>query len=144
MYDINEDGYEDIDDIAFIISASVGAITMTASQEAKADLNNDGVVDAFDAAKLDRILFSVNTAKGDVNQDGEINEADYAMVKSYVECKSDLLSTDYLDSRYDTLKTQYPQGTIITQQYYCADYDCDKAVDAFDLFYLDKRINVLV
>jgi uncharacterized repeat protein (TIGR02543 family) len=85
-----------------------------------------------------------NTAsidKGDVNQDGEVNEVDYAMVKSYVECTNDLLSTDYLESRYDTLKTQYPEGTIITQQYYCADYDGDKAVDAFDLFYLDKRIN---
>lgn len=144
IYDINEDGYEDINDIAFIISASVGEITMTASQEAKADLNGDGVVDAFDAAELDRIMFSVNTAKGDVNQDGEVNEVDYAMVKSYVECTNDLLSTDYLESRYDTLKTQYPEGTIITQQYYCADYDCDKAVDAFDLFYLDKRINNLI
>lgn len=85
-----------------------------------------------------------NTAsivKGDVNQDGEVNEVDYAMVKSYVECTNDLLSTDYLESRYDTLKTQYPEGTIITQQYYCADYDGDKSVDAFDLFYLDKRLN---
>ncbi len=84
---------------------------------------------------------TVSIAKGDVNQDGEVNEVDYAMVKSYVECTNDLLSTDYLESRYDTLKTQYPEGTIITQQYYCADYDGDKAVDAFDLFYLDKRIN---
>lgn len=144
IYDINEDGVMDVNDIGFIISASAGLVTMTASQEAKADLNGDGVVDAFDAAELDRIMFSVNTAKGDVNQDGEVNEVDYAMVKSYVECTNDLLSTDYLESRYDTLKTQYPEGTIITQQYYCADYDCDKAVDAFDLFYLDKRINNLI
>ena len=79
--------------------------------------------------------------RGDVNVDGEVNEVDYAMVRSYVECTNDLLSTDYLDSKYDVLKTQYPAGTIITQQYYSADYDGDKAVDAFDLFYLDKRIN---
>ena len=57
---------------------------------------------------------------------------------------ANLLSTDYLDSRYDTLKTQYPEGTIITQQYYCADYDSDKAVDAFDLFYINKKINNLI
>jgi surface protein len=56
-YDINEDGVEDINDIAFIISACVGEVEMTASQSAKADLNGDGAVDAFDAAKLDRLLF---------------------------------------------------------------------------------------
>ncbi len=56
-YDINEDGFEDINDIAFIISASVDEVTMTATQEAKADLNGDRVVDAFDAAYLDRFLY---------------------------------------------------------------------------------------
>jgi surface protein len=57
IYDINEDGVEDINDIAFIISACVGEVEMTVSQSAKADLNGDGAVDAFDAAKLDRLLF---------------------------------------------------------------------------------------
>ena len=56
-YDINEDGVEDVNDIGFIISASVGEVEMTALQSAKADLNDDGVVDAFDAAVLDRIMF---------------------------------------------------------------------------------------
>ena len=142
--DMNSDKVFDINDIGAILSASVGSLNMSEIQEIVADYNLDGVVDAFDAAELDRIMYSVNTAKGDVNQDGEINEVDYAMVKSYVECTNDLLSTDYLESRYDTLKTQYPEGTIITQQYYCADIDSDKAVDAFDLFYLDKRINNLI
>ena len=151
LYDINEDGVEDINDIAFIISASVGEIEMTASQSAKADLNGDNVVDGFDAAYLDRIFTSNNTNRGDVNQDGEINEVDYAMVKSHLsgvavnaDTPANLLSTDYLDSRYNGIKTQYPAGSIITQQYYNADMDSDKAVDAFDLFYIDKCINNLV
>jgi len=55
-YDINEDGVEDVNDIGFIISASVGEVEMTALQSAKADLNDDGAVDAFDAARLDRIM----------------------------------------------------------------------------------------
>ena len=57
IYDINEDGVEDVNDIGFIISASVGEVEMTALQSAKADLNGDGAVDAFDAAVLDRIMF---------------------------------------------------------------------------------------
>jgi hypothetical protein len=141
---MDSDGTIDINDIGAVISASAGNLNMTEVQEIVADYNLDGVVDGFDAAEVDRYVYSINTAKGDVNQDGEVNQADYAMVKAYVQCTNDLLSTDYLDSRYDTLKTQYPEGTIITQQYYCADYDGDKAVDAFDLFYLDKRINNLI
>ena len=54
--DINEDGVEDINDISFIISAAVGNVAMTSSQLARADLNKDTVVDAFDAAWLDRYL----------------------------------------------------------------------------------------
>ena len=52
--DINEDGAEDDYDISFIISIDSGKeLNATASQLEKADLNNDGVVDAFDAALLD-------------------------------------------------------------------------------------------
>jgi hypothetical protein len=57
LYDINEDGFFDVNDIAFVISASVGEVTMTAAQEAKADINGDTVVDAFDAAAIDRRLY---------------------------------------------------------------------------------------
>ena len=57
-HDINDDGIEDINDISFIISAAAGNSTMTSSQLAKADLNSDGVVDGFDAAWLDRYIFS--------------------------------------------------------------------------------------
>ena len=60
-YDINEDGVEDINDIGFIISASVGEVDMTDVQALKADLNSDGTVDAFDAACLDRFFFTENS-----------------------------------------------------------------------------------
>jgi hypothetical protein len=57
QYDINSDGVEDINDIGFILSASVGNIEMNWAQALKADLNNDGAVDGFDAAWLDRYCY---------------------------------------------------------------------------------------
>ena len=57
-YDINEDGVEDANDIAFIISASAGLIDETDRRLLRADLNSDGVVDAFDAAWLDRWFYT--------------------------------------------------------------------------------------
>ncbi len=150
-YDINEDDVEDVNDIAFIIAASVGEVTMTETQAAKADLNGDGVTDAFDAAELDRILFADGSDKGDVDQDGDIDLADYAMAKAHLSGVSsdenlpaNLLDKSYLTSEYDSIKDNYPDGTIITQPYYCADYNSDKAVDAFDLFCLDKKLNSLI
>lgn len=150
-YDINEDDIEDINDIAFIIAASVGEVTMTETQAAKADINGDGITDAFDAAELDRILFADGSDKGDVDQDGDIDLADYAMAKAHLSGVSsdenrpaNLLDKSYLTSEYDSIKDNYPDGTIITQPYYCADYNSDKAVDAFDLFCLDKKLNSLI
>ncbi len=149
MGDMDSDKAFDFGDISAILSASVGSLeNMTEVQEIVADYNLDGVVDGFDAAEVDRYVYSINTAKGDVNQDGNTDLADYAMTKAHISgvavdnnTPANLLSTDYLETRYDTLKTQYPEGTIITLQYYCADVNSDKAVDAFDLFYLDKFIN---
>lgn len=150
-YDINEDDVEDINDIAFIIAASVGEVTMTETQAAKADLNGDGIADAFDAAELDRILFADGSDKGDVDRDGDIDLADYAMAKAHLSGvdsdenhPANLLDKSYLTSEYDSIKDNYPDGTIITQPYYCADYNSDKAVDAFDLFCLDKKLNSLI
>ncbi len=149
MGDMDSDKAFDFGDISAILSASVGSLeNMTEVQEIVADYNLDGVVDGFDAAEVDRYAYSINTIKGDVNQDGDVGLVDYAMTKSHLSgvavdnnTPANLLSTDYLETRYDTLKTQYPEGTIITSQYYCADVNSDKAVDAFDLFYLDKFIN---
>ncbi|MDO4846659.1 MAG: dockerin type I domain-containing protein [Clostridiaceae bacterium] len=149
-YDINEDGFEDIDDIAYIISASVGDVTLTERQAEKADFNADGVVDAFDAAELERILFLADADKGDVDQDGDLDLDDYAMIKAHISGvdsdanhPANLLDKSYLPAVYDSVKDSYGDGVIITQQYYCADYDSDKAVDAFDLFCLDKYLNGL-
>ena len=148
IYDINEDGVEDINDIAFIISACVGEVEMTASQSAKADLNGDGAVDAFDAAELDGILFANGSDKGDVDLDGDIDLVDYAMVKAHISGvysdenhPANLLDKSYLTAEYDSIKDSYDDGVIITPVYYNADINKDKAVDAFDLFYLDKIIN---
>ena len=44
----------------------------------------------------------------------------------------------FTKSRYNP---QYPDRTIITQEYYCADYDSDKSVDGIDLAYLENIIN---
>ncbi|MDO4847740.1 MAG: leucine-rich repeat protein [Clostridiaceae bacterium] len=149
MGDMDSDKAFDFGDISAILSASVGSLeNMTEVQQTVADYDLDGVVDGFDAAEVDRYAYSVGITKGDVNQDGEIELTDYAMIKAYISgvavdsnTPANLLSTDYLETRYDTLKAQYPEGTIITSQYYCADVDSDKAVDAFDLFYIDKLIN---
>ena len=149
--DMDSDGTIDNNDIGAVISASAGNLNMTEVQEIVADYNLDGAIDGFDAAEVDRYVYSINTAKGDVNQDGNTDLADYAMTKAHISgvavdnnTPANLLDKSYLTSEYDSIKDNYPNGTIITQQYYCADYDCDKAVDAFDLFYLDKRINNLI
>ena len=151
VYDVNDDGVMDINDIAFIISASVGDITATASQQAKADIDGDGVIDCFDAAELDRILFGNNSVNGDVDCDGDTDLADYALVKAYISGvdsdaghPADLLDKSYLPAEYDAIKTDYDDGVIITPAFYAADYNGDKAVDAFDLFYLDKHLNNLI
>ncbi|MDO4847982.1 MAG: hypothetical protein Q3968_07640, partial [Clostridiaceae bacterium] len=117
-------------------------------QSAKADLNGDGAVDAFDAAELDRIFYEPDTDDGDVNQDGNIDLADYAMVKAHISGvdldenhPANLLDKSYLTAEYDSIKDSYDDGVIITPVYYNADINKDKAVDAFDLFYLDKLYN---
>jgi len=58
-YDVNEDGFFDVNDVAFVMAASVGETEMTSSQEAKADVNGDTVVDGFDAAIIDRKLYQI-------------------------------------------------------------------------------------
>ncbi len=143
-YDINEDGAEDFGDIEFIIDASQGLIDSSDHRLNKADLDHDGVVDGFDAAELDRILFNHNNPTGDVNQDGTVDSNDYAMLKAYVLCQTDLLDKSNLTGEYDAIKDNYEDRVIITQKYYCADYDHDKSVDGIDLFYLDNRINNLI
>ena len=54
-YDVDSNGEEDINDIGFVMGLAAETIDgCTDLQFALCDRNNDGVVDAFDAAKLDR------------------------------------------------------------------------------------------
>ena len=143
--DMNIDGVIDTLDLDDVISVASGNTVLSDEVlEIVADYNLDGVIDGFDAAEMDRDAYGHNSAKGDINEDGEINATDYAMVKEYVKCTADLLDKSYLTAEYDSIKDNYSDGIIITQQYYRADYDGDKSVDAFDLYYLDSRINSLI
>ncbi len=143
--DMNNDGVVDAFDIDIVISVASGNTDLNDDVlEIVADYNLDGVIDGFDAAEMDRDAYGHTSAKGDINEDGEINATDYAMVKEYVQCTTNLLDKSNLTAEYDGFKDNYDNGVIITQQYYRADYDGDKSVDAFDLYYLDSRINSLI
>ncbi len=54
--EVTSDGEVDLNDLGMIISHSVGEISFNSSQIELADMNEDGVVDGFDAAILDRLL----------------------------------------------------------------------------------------
>ena len=55
--EVTKDGVIDINDISMIISASVGETDVSFENPLLADMNEDSVVDAFDAAILDRLLY---------------------------------------------------------------------------------------
>ncbi len=132
----------DMNDISLILSAAAGNNILSAEEIEIADMNNDGLVDAFDAAAVERLQYYPDISIGDINFDNEINAADYAMVKQHVLCNTDLMSTSNLNAeRYALLISIYGEGVIITQQYYSADIDKDKAVDGFDALDLSYRIN---
>jgi len=141
--DVDENGILDINDIGMILSASVANITLTNRQFDIADINKDDTVDAFDAAQLDRTIYLPNSQLGDVNIDGEVNLTDYVMVKNHVAGSSDLMSSNYLDSRYDNIVDCVGEGVIVTSPFLLADINSDRSVDAFDLFYLNKKLNSL-
>ena len=154
--DINRDGFVNEDDIDLLVQMSAG-INSSRSNIADvniADVNNDGVVDGFDAAQLDRTVVSESfiyldddndNTLGDVNTDGAIDVADYAMVKQHVVCDVDLNGIAFAHQTEDNT-VDYPTKQVVSLMlpYMLADVDRDSAVDAFDLFYLDKRINALV
>lgn len=50
--DVNGDDALSATDYSLLVDASVGAVLLTDEQIAAADLNDDGAVDAFDAALL--------------------------------------------------------------------------------------------
>lgn len=149
--DINRDGFVNEDDINLLVQTSAG---INSSRSNTADINNDGVVDGFDAAELDRTTVSESfiyldddndNTLGDVNTDGAIDVADYAMVKQHVLCDVDLNGIAFANQTEDNT-VDYPTKQVVCLMlpYMLADMDKDTAVDAFDLFYLDKRINDLI
>lgn len=144
--DVTMNGTVDIEDIEMILSASSSETALSEIQTALADIDLSERVDAFDAAAVDRLAEYSDILIGDVNLDGAVDLSDYAMIKSHLtdDINGNLLKTDNLDLRYSELIPLYESGTIITQQYYSADLNSDRAVDAFDLFLLDKRLNNLV
>lgn len=150
-HDINRDGFVNEDDIDLLVQMSAG---INSSRSNIADVNNDGVVDGFDAAQLDRTVVSESfiyldddndNTLGDVNTDGTVDVADYAMVKQHVLCDTDLNGTYFADRTEDnTIDFPTKQVVCFMLPYMLADVDRDYAVDAFDLFKIDKRINGLV
>ena len=146
MGDVNKDYTVDITDIGIILSAAAGSTALTSEQLSLADMNADGKADAFDAAAVDRLAVYSDIPMGDVNLDGEVDIDDYTLIHSYLSgaADGDLIKTDNLDSRYTDIIPLYSEGTVITQQYYSADLDSDTAVDAFDLFFLDKKLNNII
>ena len=75
------------------------------------------------ATNIDNKTIIPSNIKGDLNQSGIIELADYELLRNYLE-----------DAEY------YPLSDF---QLGIADIDGDTAVDAFDLFYLDKMLNGL-
>ena len=54
--DFNTDGSVDINDVGGIMFATANELKITNKQRLSGDLNDDGVVDAFDAAAVDRVV----------------------------------------------------------------------------------------
>ena len=144
--DIDEDGALDFNDVEYIIRYVNGDVTMSDGQLSKADVDGDGAVDAYDAAYLERTLDAGAADFGDVNEDGNIDLTDYALVRAYISGVDSDPShpADLNDSAYLDLINDYGTDGYYTQYFVRADIDRDKAVDAFDLFYIDKAINGLV
>ncbi len=61
--------------------------------------------------------------KGDISRSGYLDLADYALLRAYLEDEQNNVLDNY--------------------QFALAHVDSDEAVDAFDLFYLDKMLNGL-
>ena len=55
-YDVNVDGVIDKNDYDLVVSAALGDVTLKAVQQAKADLNGDGVIDVLDCRLYKRLL----------------------------------------------------------------------------------------
>lgn len=147
-YDVNLDGSTSFDDVSTIVNYVLGGASLSDSQLARADVDGDEVIDAFDAAAFDFNYLSSGLI-GDVDQDGDVDLIDYQLVTAHIsDVDSDashpanLMDSSYLNqSQYSSLISSYGSGNIVTLPYYAADVQKDKSVDAFDLFRIDKILN---
>lgn len=79
---------------------------------------------------------------GDINGDGSITLLDYSTVKMHLSGDVDLLTGEYNDKPDDnTFDFTTGNQVFVTKAFYLADINGDGAVDAFDLFEIDKKIN---
>ena len=142
--DVNKNYVVDITDISLILNSCLGSDSLTPEERLIADIDDDGTVDAFDAAMIDRLIYAPGISDGDVDQNTEINSYDYAMLRNYIECREDILSTANLNADYAGLISAYGEGRIITPQYYAADLNKDKSADGLDLIYLELLMNSII
>ena len=149
-HDINEDGSVDIYDIDCIFQIYLGISGLNPEQQAKGDIDCDGVIDNYDAIALDSLIYLTSIDPGDANGDGTVNATDYAIVKSYVSCtaapsgENDLLSADNLNSDYQNISGAYAPGVILTQNYVSCDLNGDKVVDGLDAIFIDLYYNHVI
>ena len=115
---------------------------------ARAVINIDGMIfkspyinTKYSAAQPDE---ASTFETGDIDGDGSITLLDYSTVKMHLSGDVDLLTGEYNDKPDDN-SFDFVTGNkvFVTKAFYLADVNGDKAVDAFDLFYIDKCINSL-
>ena len=149
--DLDGDGLPTDTDHQMLMDAVLDKGSLNEIQFMVADIDEDGILDGFDAAAMDRMLDDPNALVGDVNGDGLINSTDYAMARAYTLAEnsngpqsSDLLDSERLGRRYTDLLSEYPGRVFITQEYYSADVNRDKSVDGLDVIYLQLYLNGMV
>ena len=97
-------------------TASSGAYYVVITPVEARDFNGEKISFASITAA---VVIEDVLAKGDVNADGQVSLEDYALIKAYLQGEE-----------------------LSSQQLKSADLDGDGAVDAFDLFYLNKAVNM--
>lgn len=119
--DMDFDGVLTPNDYAIYYASVTCAHKMTKYEKQVADLNKDGVVDAFDVIYV-QILINDKTAKikGDINGNGAINQDDYTFLLNVVRCNCSAVGENF-NTR--------------------ADFNGDGVVDAFDVIYLDLYLH---
>lgn len=117
--DLDDDGEVSLKDRLVLLDIIAGKLEPVGTAIQAADLNKDGKIDTGDIEVL--VLVIVN-ARGDINEDGNVDLQDYALSREAV----------------------VERVTLSSAQFIIADINKDNAVDAFDIFLIDKIINSLI